>query len=311
MSASAARGVYYGPPRTSLVVHLTDTQYLVRYHPQLVPLLISALVARGPAVVVFTGDGTDSGSTTEMAVFKSLYDALGTAGITVAYVPGNHDYPDQQLPTPPPRTRVNNINAYLTAQGWLTPKDAGKIENTYGLAYVGERQFLFLNLEYSPRNATLTWAQGVLASNPNTPAIVLTHAYLYSDATRYDWPLYGLAQNANPNDPVYQFTPAEGINDGQAIWNTLINNSPNTRFVFCGHVSDLHGAFSHLRSTTANGKNCDQFLGNTQEIYPGGGMWWMEYLFDYANKELRVSTYSPYSLDVLNRPTTCFYVTDL
>ena len=52
-------------------------------------------------------------------------------------------------------------------------------------------------------------------------AILLTHAYLYSDETRYDWPVRQREQNWNPNG--YGVAKLAPVNDGEALWQKLVS----------------------------------------------------------------------------------------
>jgi len=151
-----------------------------------------------------------------------------------------------------------------------------------------------LGLEFGPRDATLTWADGVLRANWTLPAIIVTHAYLFEDGTRYNIAVSGL-DNTQPNfqryiPQVYQFTPKEGINDGEAIWQKLIVPNPNVRLVFCGHDN---GA-ARLTSLRADGSPVHQMLSDYQADTLGGSGYLRVLEFDYGKKEIRVQTYSPY-----------------
>jgi hypothetical protein len=203
-------------------------------------------------------------------------------------VPGNHDSD---------ANRVGLIDSYFApaTMPWITgTMTAGQIENNYAVVDIGPQQWLVLGLEFGPRDAVLTWADGVLKNYPTLPAIIVTHAYLYGDGTRYNYADYGSSQGYYPR--FYNFTPAEGINDGQDIWQKLILPNANVRLVFSGHDN---GA-ARLTSLRANGSPVHQMLADYQWLYDGtadarGGSGYLRVLeFDYGKKEIRVQTYSPY-----------------
>jgi hypothetical protein len=163
---------------------------------------------------------------------------------------------------------------------------------------IGPQKWLILGLEFSPRDAVLTWADTILKRYSTLPAIVMTHAYLYGDV-RYDYATYGTTQNYYPR--FYEFTPSEGINDGEDIWQKLIVPNPNVRLVLCGHISITPAAgLARLTSLRADGSPVHQILSCYQWLYVGtaddlGGSGYLRTMeFDYGKKEIRVQTYSPY-----------------
>ena len=66
--------------------------------------------------------------------------------------------------------------------------EPGHIENSYQLFDVpnGGGRWLVIALEFGPRDEVLAWADGIAKQYADTPAMVVTHAYLYDDDTRYD-----------------------------------------------------------------------------------------------------------------------------
>ena len=57
------------------------------------------------------------------------------------------------------------------------------MENSYHLVTLGDRDFLFLMLEYAPRDEVLAWAGEVLQAHPDHTAIVVKHTYLAGTGT--------------------------------------------------------------------------------------------------------------------------------
>ena len=56
--------------------------------------------------------------------------------------------------------------------------------NHYQIFEAEGYDFLHLNLQKSPNDATLDWAQGVIDANRGKPTILSTHSYLTSNTTR-------------------------------------------------------------------------------------------------------------------------------
>jgi hypothetical protein len=266
-------------PQTATVVVLPDTQYYSSDFPSTFTAqtnwILEQKTARNIAVALHEGDIVD------VATDLPQWDVAGTSmrvldgKVPYVLVPGNHDVDgDRQGP----------IDDYFNPESmpWITgTMIAGKIENNYALVDIGPRQWLVVGLEYGPRDAVITWADAVLKAYSDRPAIILTHAYLYSDGTRYH----------SPDQSFYPvgYTPAEGINDGEMIWQKLIVPNANVRLVFCGH--DFGAA--RLTSTRPDGSRVHQMLADYQWLVDGGSGYLRALEFDYDKKEIRVETYSP------------------
>jgi hypothetical protein len=291
-----ADGGFLGAPVT--VVVLPDTQYYASSFPDIFAAqtrwVVEQKSARGIAAVLHVGDlvdvATDKAQWTVANSSMRVLDGL----VPYVLVPGNHDTD---------ANRVGLIDNYFapTTMPWISgTMNAGQIENNYALVDIGPQKWLVLGLEFGPRDAVLTWADGVLKAHPTLPAIIVTHAYLYGDGTRYNIAVSGL-DSTQPNfqwfiPQWYGYTSAQGINDGEEIWQKLIVPNPNVRLVFCGHDN---GA-KRLTSLRPDGSRVHQMLSDYQWLYGGtaddrGGSGFLRVLeFDYDKKEIRVQTYSPY-----------------
>jgi hypothetical protein len=144
-------------------------------------------------------------------------------------------------------------------------------------------------LEWSPRDAVVAWADAVLRQHPRRRAIVVTHAYLYSDNTRYDH-VRRPEHFWNP----YDYATAKlrgGTNDGENLWQRLISRHEHVDFVLCGHV--LNEGYGRLSSTTPGGHVVHQLMADYQERPQGGEGYLrlMEFLPD--GQTVQVKTYSP------------------
>jgi hypothetical protein len=275
------------------VVVLPDTQYYSSSHPEIFAAqtrwIVEQKSARNIVVALHVGDIVDGANDPAqwMAASSSLRPMDGL--VPYVLVPGNHDSS---------ANRVGLIDNYFapTTMRWITnTMTAGQIENNYTLVDIGTQQWLVLGLEFGPRDAVITWADGVLKAFPTKPAIIVTHAYLYGDGTRYDVAKSGL----DPNQPSFQafipqsyyYTTKEGSNDGEQIWQKLIVPNPNVRLVFCGHDN---GA-ARLTSLRPDGSRVHQMLSDYQWLDDSGGSGYLRVLqFDYGQKQIRVQTYSPY-----------------
>ncbi len=297
------------PPDYSIVV-LPDTQYYAAAFPDIFMRQASWIVenrmAQQIAFVLHTGDIVDQDFPEQWAVASSSLHMLD--GI-VPYViaAGNHDYR-----TFMDRTGMANVYfppSSFAAYSWFGDTfEAGHIENSFSLIPAGGTRWLVISLEFGPRDEALAWAGSVLQALHDHPAIIITHAYLYHDSTRYD--VHGPAQNYNPHSYNPMPQPHSTINDGAEMWQKLILPNKNVKMVFSGHdvnFGDLPpGTTGLLSSARPDGSVVHQILANYQTCtgppcalsYQGsvanGGSGYLRIVrFSPSTGTIAVSTYSP------------------
>jgi len=280
---------------------LPDTQYYSKSYPYVFTSQTNWIVSQAQtlhiALVITLGDLVNKNLATQWQVASG---ALHLLDDNVPYVitTGQHDYTwhhwleDDTL-----------INDYFPT---TVPPPLGRflenhIENTYYLFSTPSTDWLVISIQWAPTDAVLGWADGVLKDYSTCPAIVVTHAYLYCDSTRYDH-LNRPDQKENPHK---HFASDADINDGEEIWQKLIKVNSNVRFVFSGHERCGPG---FLVSNNDNGLPVYQMVANYQDLKArkNGGNGYLrlvEFLPDIH--EVRVKTYSPwthlYKTDVKNQ----------
>ena len=178
----------------------------------------------------------------------------------------------------------------------------------------GAGRWLVLGLEFGPRDEVLDWADSVLKAFRTVPAIIITHAYLYRDGSRYDFAGSNDSQDYNPHRYIMMGQAGSSANDGQEIWTKLVERNRNVKMVFSGHdvsPNDLPpGTAARLSSTRADGSVVHQILANYQTClgapceYPdsgvsnnvvrGGNGYLRIVRVTPAAGTMAVSTYSPY-----------------
>jgi hypothetical protein len=282
------------PPRPpATIVVLPDTQYYASTYPEVfsqqTDWILGQRAALNIAAVLHVGDLVDGDTATQWSVAKTAMRVLdGVVPYVLAI--GNHDSDGNR------KTMMNDYFAPAT-MSWITGTMVpGQIENSYAILGIGGRPWLVLSLEFGPRNTVVGWADSILKAYPNTPAILVTHAYLYRDGTRYDIVTAG----ADPDKPSYQyfnpvtyrFTASQGINDGEMLWQKLVLPNPNVRLVLSGHDT----GWSRLSSARPDGSVVHQMLSDYQWLDERDfGFGYLRILqFDYAKRTLSVQTYSPY-----------------
>lgn len=279
-------------PQRTTVVLLPDTQFYACAYPKIFQEQVQWIAEQaGPqqiALVLHTGDIVDSDLPAQWKVAESLHGLDGV--VPYVLVPGNHDLDAK---------RDSLISDYFDPAGFAAAvhfKDPKRPDNSYAVIRVSGRDWLFLGLEFAPRDAVVKWAADVLASHAALPSVLFTHAYLYSDGQRYDRAVVP-AQPYHPDG--YAVTPKQGINDGEDLWRKLVLPNENVRLVLSGHVIPDGTA----RSTTMrpSGSVVHEVLTNYQtcglcpcaEVEGGGGF--LRILkFDENIDSVHVSSYSPH-----------------
>ncbi len=115
-------------------------------------------------------------------------------------------------------------------------------ENSVHRLEVEGQSWLILAVEWGPRDDVVAWVNDVLSRFPDDYVILILHAYLFRDSSRFDWDLLGRQnrddrQRGNPIGYSALDGDPEGVNDGQNLWNKLIRRHHNVKLVLNGHVS--------------------------------------------------------------------------
>jgi hypothetical protein len=242
------------------------------------------------AYVLHEGDIVNNNNEPQWDVAKAALSKLDGV-VPYALAPGNHDYG----PNGSADTRDTLLNQYFSADEhakWPTfggVFEKGKLDNSYHTLKIGDRDWIILALEWGPRNETVAWANEVLDKHPQHLGIVVTHAYLFSDGTRYD---HTKAEKQSWNPHEYKTKQKGGsVNDGEELWQKLVKDRPQMRFALNGHV--LNDGLGYLASEGAEKHTVHQILANYQMKEKGGEAYLrlMEFLPD--GETVQVKSYSP------------------
>lgn len=181
--------------------------------------------------------------------------------------------------------------------GGVYDKEPDRADNCYHLFSAGGRDFIVITLEFGPRNDVVRWANEVAASHGDRAAILTTHAYMYYDDTRYDWSTKGKDQTWNPHSYQVALSSDDDVNDGEQLWQKLVNNQPNFVLTLNGHV--LQDGLGRMVSKSKAGHEIPQLLVNFQ-MRPNGGDGWLRLMeFKADGHTVDVVDYSP-TLDQCN-----------
>lgn len=279
-------------PASWTLVVLPDTQNYSTFYPGLLNLQTQWIVDNKEkyniVYVLQNGDMTNNNSAVEWERASRAFGRLDGV-VPYAIVQGNHDCGGAGS-AEDRWTLMNNYFPPSRFANWPTfggVMDEGRIENSYHLFKAGGQDWLILGLEWGPRDKALEWAGKILRKFPNHKAIIMTHAYLYSDSTRYDWQQKGENQQWNPHN----YGTEGGVNDGEQMWQKLVKRHPNVFMTINGHV--LNDGLSFLVSKADYGNPVYQMLVNFQ-MKPLGGESWLrliEFLPD--GQTIQVKNYCP------------------
>ncbi len=247
--------------------------------------------------VLHEGDITGGNLPATWQVASDAMTLLDKAGIAYCMVPGNHDHdgsnPHQHAPNR--NTLLNDhfpVSRYQKMATFGGAFEPGKTESSYHLFSAGGKNYIAVALEMGPRNEVVTWADRILSRHADRTALIVTHAYTYSDGTRYDWAAKGTAQDYNLHCKSYAFSAphngTENVNDGEQLWQKLVSKHKNIRMVFSGHV-----AWAGARQTDV-GKH-GQVVHEMVAAYHDPPEGWIRLLeFHPDGRTVQVKTYSPH-----------------
>ena len=276
---------------------LPDTQNYSEKYPETylaqTEWIVNNQKARNIACVLHLGDITNHNTVNE---WENAARAMQLLDGKVPYflVLGNHDYSDRGSCS----DRTTLANNYFPVShfqnrstfGGTYDREPDRVENSYHLFDAEGRKFIVLALEFGPRKDVVRWANEVISRHQDREAILITHAYMYYDDTRYDWAKLGTAQTWNPhNYPLAK--QVDDVCDGEELWTSLVSRHKNFILTLNGHV--LNDGLGRLTSATPDGREVHQMLVNFQ-MRPNGGDGWLRLLEFRADKQtVQVVDFSP------------------
>ncbi len=271
--------------------------------------------ARNIIATLTLGDLTDHNSAEEWAFFR---DNLGSLPDRVPFllVTGNHDHgkagsADRRETKLGEYFSLDFVKFKRVLAATERPRD---LENAYyrfpiergedGVLRAcpdGCKAPLFtlgvLALGWSPNERSVEWAKKTLSTYPKDRRILVTHAYLYDDGTRYDFRARGTEQKWNPLAYRTANEASEGglSFDGEMLWEALVRDDPGFFLTLSGHV--LGRGAARLTSEGATGNLVHQVLANYQMLREGGLGYLRLLELSSDGAMLAMRTYSP-SLDL-------------
>ena len=249
------------------------------------------------------------GDQTTQKQWEHVSNAFAKLDGRVPYIAatGNHDYSIDREGHRTSRysefftTDRNHLNQKTLVQNSRNEEGKPTLENSaYEIKGLNGKDYLFMTVEYGPRDTVLTWAKKVAALEQykNHRVILATHSYLNQKdahiAAQVTW-LYWEPYNI---DNMIQKSPHIKLphaNNGKQIWDKLVQPSANIEMVLCGHIAGEGYRIDKNKS----GKPVHQILFDAQSMGGGhrdgnGGDGWLRILeFFPDGKTVKVKTFSP------------------
>jgi hypothetical protein len=290
------------PPGTVTIAMLPDVQYYAKCRlPHLgaqARWLAAQSIARNIRAALYMGDLTEHNVPGEWEFLRDELDG-GSWQVPMLLATGNHDYGRNGHT----QRRGTLFTHYFQqppgiALATLAETRSGfDIENAYYRIPLARVTLGVLVLEWAPRSSSVAWANRVLSRYAHDRVIVVTHAYLYDDSTRYDWHARGQSQLWSP----FSFSMARAEarrdpeQDGEMLWDSLVRRHAGIFLVLCGHVGGT--GTGYLASRGDAGNVVHQVLANFQLLDEGGLGYLRLFEIGPDGRSLRMKTYSP-SLDL-------------
>jgi predicted phosphodiesterase len=277
---------------------LPDTQHYSEKFPETylaqTRWIVEQKERRRIAGVFHLGDITNRSTPVEWENARRAMTVLENAGMPYCVIPGNHDYSAKGEC----KDRTTLLNDYfrvadlrkLPHWGGNYDKEPERLENNFQLMEAARRKFLILGLEFGPREDVVRWANEVAAAHPDREIILLTHAFIYFDDTRYDWKKQGKKQIWNPHSYGIAKSTGDDVNDGEELWEKLVSKHENFILTLNGHV--LRDGLGRFVSNTPHGRAIPQVLVNFQ-MRPKGGDGWLRLIEMRPDGSAQTYDYSP------------------
>ena len=263
------------------------------------PLKIEMVLCTGDLVEqnnILKGDGVN-GNQSSINQWRAVDRSISRLDYKARYIlaAGNHDFGYKNI-----ENRHTQYDFYITAdRNPLNEKMLREYyKNQQGMPTLANALFewvdpngipyLFLNLEFAPRDEAVAWAFQAInqLKYKDHRVVLLTHSYMNAKNEKIESENYAI----------------DNGNYGQAIWRKLVKPSRNIVMVIAGHIGipdDPQGHIAFKQDKRADGGTVTQMVFNAQALGGGwhgnGGDGWLRYLeFMPDGLTVKVKTFSPF-----------------
>ncbi len=187
------------------------------------------------------GDITEHNYATEWQIAQNAISQMDGV-VPYTLVRGNHDGRHIRAELGVDSDTEDFNNYFGKATGYMNTLGGtydGTIDNSWKKFDIAGHKYLFLQLDYFPSDAVLSWASDIIEANSDRKVIITTHGYLFSDGSTCD---------TNDNYPA-----SEGLNYGDQMWDKLVKKHENIMMIACGHVGTSQKiVYSYQRGDNGN-----------------------------------------------------------
>jgi hypothetical protein len=290
----------------TVIAVLPDTQNYAKWKESVVTSQTDWILENAASSnIVFVGHVGDivndyDSDTNQWAFMQSEYNRLASNGIPFALTPGNHDY-EQHTRNSEMMNSYFPLSTFTGMQTYGGSYDS-QCDNTYHLVNINGLDWLVVAMEFGPRDAVIEWANDVVSTYSNYPALLITHAYLNKNGDHF--------VSTDNHSASYGYGLEADVNDGIDIWNNLVYSNANLRLVVCGHDGATNVGARVKYDTNIEDKSVCQLLSNYQYYQNPNYSGYMLLLDFLSDGTASFYTYSPY-LDQTNTDEESFGVIDL
>lgn len=280
-------------------VIIPDTQYVSADHPETLNKMTRWIQRHirdlNIRMILHVGDVVDQGALDvgqyqrHQAAFAPLYQT----GCPLITAIGNHDY-DNLLKENRASTLFNQYCglSLIQHQPWFGGAyESDKAENLYGRLTIDSFPFLFLSLEFGPRDEVLDWANTVIEQHSDHRVILVTHSYMSPSGTR--------TKPGDRHNPKH-YPGAPDANDGEDVWEKCVRRHPNLFAVFSGH--HIPDNVSYRVDLGDHGNPVFQSFQNWQYTENGGEGRIRLMTFDSDRHLAKLSVFNPWQNRVEDEP---------
>ncbi len=282
------------------LVVLPDTQIYAWKDPSIyraqTQWIAENLASHTIPMVMHVGDVTQHNNVEQWEAARVAHNLISER-VPSLLLPGNHDLgPEGNASTrqtlmteyfPP-----SDFNRWQTFGGFYD-REPDRTENSYHILDAGGRKLLVMALEFGPRDDVLRWAGEVVQKHPDRSVILVTHAYLRTDNTRFDRHATFTSKGKESNKGLDSFGVSKlegGFNDGEDVWKKLVSQHANFALVISGHVC----VTGRRIDQGVHGNTVHQMVVDYQNQEKGGNGFLRLLQFPAEGNALRVVDYSPY-----------------
>jgi hypothetical protein len=216
------------------MVIIPDTQDLCTSHPvklkKMAQWIVDNREAQNIKTIIHVGDVVNNGALRkeQWENHREAFALIEDANVPSMIAIGNHDY-DNILNENRDSKWFNmycGVSNYQNKRWFGGVFENGKAENMYIMLEIEDKSYLFLSLEFGPRDEVIDWANHILEEYEDHETIVVTHSYMFLNGER-------TKQGDAHNPKNYKGT--QDANDGEDLWHKCLKHHKNVTAVYSGH----------------------------------------------------------------------------